>query len=376
MPGRYINIEGRQKLQSLIRHSKDAQRAYNFQSSDALERSALVPKARYFVTPRMIKGFEDLWNSANTAPRIYMPYNIDKDAPNGGMPFREQPIDVPQGAVAMADKAAQDIQATTGMFDPALGNADDMNRVSGKALVTHTRRSDLGTHEFIDNYGKALQLLVEMAIDMVPTIYDTERLEQLIKADGTERTVTLNGTDDDGQTINDLKAGSYTCTVTLGPSYQTARQESLATLLDAAQSIPELGQIIPDLITKAIDSPDSDEMTRRLRVALIQKGLVQPTAKEKAEMPPPQPPNPMQQAEQIRMQALAKKDTANAFLAEQKAHNSDIEVRKLVADTVKTELANLLSAQEFTKGHPEAFVAHLQSQLMAGGNAPPPPPAQ
>ena len=41
MPGRYINIEGRQKLQSLIRHSKDAQRAINFHCSDVIERCLL-----------------------------------------------------------------------------------------------------------------------------------------------------------------------------------------------------------------------------------------------------------------------------------------------------------------------------------------------
>lgn len=346
VPGRYINIEGRQKYQSLIRHSKDSQRAYNFQSSDAIERSALVPKARYLVTPKMVLGFEDIWNSSNSVPRIYMPYNIDKDAPNNGMPFREQPIDVPQGAVAMAEKAAQDIQATTGMFDPALGNADDMNRVSGKALVTHTRRSDLGTHEFIDNYGKALQLLCEMGLDMIPTVYDSKRVVRIIAGDGTEKHVTINGADESGNIVNDLKAGSYDCTVTLGPSYQTARQESLATLLDAAQSIPGLGEVIPDLITKAIDSPDSDEMTRRLRVILIQKGLVQPTPKEKAEMPPPPPPNPIQQAEVAIKQAEAQKVGAEAAMKASEAQNAPMEQHKQLLETANKHLSNLLLAKE------------------------------
>lgn len=370
MPGRYVNIEGKQKLQSLIRHSKDSQRAYNFQSSDAIERSALVPKARYFITPKMILGFEDLWNSSNTSPRIYMPYNVDKDAPNNGAPFREQPIDVPAGAIAMAQKAAQDIQATTGFFDPALGNADDMNRVSGKALVTHTRRSDLGSHEFIDNYGKAIQLLAEMGMDMIRTIYDTERVLQIVKGDGSDAQVTVNGQDEDGNIVHDLTAGSYSCTVTLGPAYQTARQETLATLLDAAGSVPGLGETIPDLITKAIDSPDSDEMTKRLRRMLIQKGVIEPTAQEKEQMGPTPPPNPVQQADQLRAIALSHKDMANASIAISKANGADVEHRRLIAETVREELNNILAAQKIGVQHPDAFAAHLQTQLLANGQQP------
>lgn len=366
MPGRYINIEGKQKLQSLIRHSKDAQRAYNFQSSDALERSALVPKARYFVTPKMIIGFEDLWNSSNTAPRIYMPYNVDKDAPNNGMPFREQPIDVPAGAIAMAQKAAQDIQATTGYFDPALGNADDMNRVSGKALVTHTRRSDLGSHEFISNYGLALKLLASMAIDMIPTIYDTERVVRIIGVDGVDKLVTVNQQTDTSEVMNDLKEGSYDCDITLGPSYQTARQESLATLLDAVDKIPSFGEVVPDLIAKSIDSPDSEEMTKRLRKMLIAKGVVEPTDAEKQAMGPPKPPDPMMIAKLTQEQAKAQKMGAEAHIETSKASSGDLYIEEHVMKVAGEHLANVKAALELGMTLPQAIAAAASVQQMAG----------
>lgn len=373
MPGSYVNIEGRQKFQSFIRHSKDAQRTYNFERSDSIERSALAPKAPLFVTPKMVVGFEDIYNSSNVAPRIYMPFNFDKDAastPGGGSPFRLPPIDPPAASVAMAEYSAQDIQATTGVFDPALGNADDMNRVSGKALVTHTRRSDLGSHEFIANYGSALKLLAACGFDMIPTIYDTERVVRIIGQDSIDKLVTVNGQSDDGQVINDIKTGTYDCDVTLGPSYQTARQESLATLLDAAGSVPGLAETIPDLITKAIDTPDSDEMTKRLRKMLIQKGIIDPTPQEKAAMPPPQP-NPVQQAQVMREIANAHEDAAKASLAIDKANNSSLETRKIISEVVKNEIQNLLGAQQFHAANPEAFTAHLQTQLMAGAQPAP-----
>ncbi len=370
IPGRYINIEGRKKLQSLIRHSKDAQRSYNSRTSDMIERSALIPKAPYLVTETMIKGYENEWAQSSTASRPYLPYNVDAKAQGaGGMPQRTPPLDLPAGALALAQLAQSDIQATTGFFDPALGNAEDMNRVSGKALVQHTKRSDLGSYEFTDGYGDAIQLTWEMGIDMIPTIYDSERVERIIGHDGIEKLVTLNGTvapnsdTDDGQTgdvIHDLSVGSYDCTVTIGPSYQTARQETLATLIDAAEAIPTVASLCPDLLAKNIDSPDSDEMARRLRIPLIQQGIVQPTPQEKAMLPPPAPPNPEQQAELQRTQALAARDQANAVVAQSKAHSSNLETHRLIIETAGKHLANLLAAQQL--GQPNAAAEAESSQ--------------
>lgn len=353
MPGRYINIEGRQLLQSFVRHAWDAQRGYNFMRSDSIERSALGVKAPIMYTPKMVNGFDDQWANAHITPRVGLPFNVDKDAattPGGGAPYRIQPVDPPAASTSMAQMASMDIQATLGMFDPALGNADDMNRVSGKALVTHTKRSDLGSHEFIDGYGKALQLLCECGMDMIPKVYDSKRVLRIIGGDGTESQVPVNTPGPGGDIINDLKAGRYDCTVTLGPSYQTARQESLATLIDAASSIPAFAQVTPDLIARAIDSPDSEEMYKRLHALLIKQGIVQPSGPQ--DTPPPQQPDPMQQAELARAQALAARDTASAQIEQGKAAVGGVEVHKLIAETAGKHLSNLLAAQKL--GEPAA----------------------
>lgn len=345
VPGRYINIEGRKKLQSLIRHAKDAQRTYNSRVCDMIERSALIPKAPYLVTENMIKGYENEWAQSNTASRPYLPYNLDKNsAGEAAMPFRNQPIDMPQGSIALAQQAAQDIQATTGYFDPAMGNADDMNRVSGKALVQHTRRSDLGSFEFIDGYGDALQLTWEIAIEMIPTIYDTERIVRIVGNDEIERMVTVNKEDpNSGDIMHDLKVGGYSCKVVIGPNYQTARQEALATMIDAAEAIPMIAQIAPDLLAKNIDMPDADELTRRLRIPLIQQGVIKPTEEEAKNMPPPKP-NPqeeLQQAELARMKALAIRDDASAKVQQHKVSMLPVATHKETYEVAGKHLQNL-----------------------------------
>jgi hypothetical protein len=351
-PGRYINIEGRKKFQSLIRHSKDAQRSYNSRASDMIERSALLPKAPYLVTEAMIKGYENEWNQANVASRPYLPYNVDKNA-EGGMPFRTPPLDLPQGAMALAQMSIQDIQATIGYFDPALGNSEDMNRVSGKALVQHTKRSDLGSFEFIDGFGSAMQLTWEMFVDMIPTVMDAERVVRIIGHDGIEKMVEINKSDPNSDDImNDLSKGSYDVEVTIGPSFQSARQEALDTLISFAEAMPSAAPVIQDLIAKNIDSPDAQEMSNRLRIPLIQQGIIQPTEKEKAAGVGAQKNQQQQmqeQQQQLEMQLLQGKTTkmtADAQIAQSRAKASPMEQQKIQYETAGKHLANIKLAHE------------------------------
>jgi Phage P22-like portal protein len=301
-----------------------------------------------------------MWATANTAPRPYLIYNIDKDAPEV-KPSREAPIDMPAGSLALAQQDAENIQATTGAFNPALGNANDMNRVSGTALVQHTSRGDLASHEFIDNYGKALQLLAECGVDMIPTIMDTERIERIVHPDGSDENVPINKVLENGDILNELKKGRYDTTVTIGPSYQTARQEALSTLISAADTLPQIRDVAPDLIASRIDDPIAVELVKRLRKPLIAQGIVQPTEQEKKTMGPPPPPDPMHVAEVQRAQALASEDTAKALIAHNKANSSNLEQAKLIADIVSQHLENILNAQKAHAGNPDVITAQVEA---------------
>jgi len=348
IPGRVINIEGKQKVQSLIRHSKDSQRTYNYHRSTMVENAALTPKSPYIATPRMIKGYEDMWSTANTNARPYLLYDVDPDVPQG-RPMREPPPDVPQALIQLAQADLSDIQAATGYFDSALGDqAEKGDRTSGKALIARQRKSDLGSYEFIDNFGKALKLTHECLIDMIPTVYDTERVIRVIGPDGVEKYESVNQVDpkDPAGLINSLKDGSYDVTVTIGPSYQTARQEMLATLLDAVDVLPQLAQVAPDLITKNIDTPDTDELVRRLRIPLIQQGIVQPTEEEKKNMPPPPQPSQQDQLVMAKQAADTHKAMAGAQIAQSKASDGDLQRQHLIDKIVHDRIKAMTDARE------------------------------
>lgn len=362
VPGRCINIEGRQKVQSLIRHCKDAQRVYNYHRSTMVELTALTPRAPYIATPKMVKGYEDMWATANTNARPYLLYDPDPDVP-GERPTREPPPDVPQAMIALAQADLNDIQAGTGYFDASLGNDDESDRTSGKALITRQRRSDLGSYEFIDNFGKALKLTYDMCVDMIPTVIDTARVVRVIGPDGVEKYEQVNHIEN-GQLMNSLKEGSYDVTVTIGPSYQTARQEMLATLLEAVNVMPQLAQVAPDLIIKNVDSPDVDELVRRMRVPLIQQGVIKPTPDEQKQLPPPQQPDPMVQAQLALLTAKAQGEGAKAQVTQSKAGAAPLERQKLIDEIIHDRITAMVDARKAGMEHAGNQIDVMQQSLL------------
>ncbi len=340
-PGRHINIEGRQYLQSLIRHAKDAQRTYNYNRSTMVEAVAMTPKAPYIVTGKMIKGYEDQWGQANATNVPYLRYDVDPLAPNA-KPTREPPPDVPAALIALAAQDAEDIKQTTGYVNAAMP-ADQMgDSESGVALGRRLMAGGSGAYEFTDNHRRAIQLTHEMLIDMIPTVIDTQRLIRVIGEDDVEDYVEVNKVGPEG-IINDLKKGAYDVTVTMGPAYATARQEALSTMMDAVEAMPIIGEECADLIVANLDVEKGDEITKRIRARMIRDGRIQPDERDEENIPPPPPPDPVQTAMVERLQAQSAKDAAQAQEIMAKLPAT---IEQIVAEIVNKRLESLQLASE------------------------------
>jgi hypothetical protein len=367
LPGRYVNIEGKQILQSMIRHAKDPQRSYNYNRSTMTEVVALTPRAPYIGTGKMFKGYEAQWQNANKANRPYLAYDVDPDAP-GARPTREPPPDVPQALIALAAQDAEDIRQTTGYVNPALDAPQSQGPESGLALRTRQMSGDSASYEFLDNLGKAIQLTWEIIIDMIPTVYDTERIVRIIGEDGVEDYVTVNGLDPKTGIMAELAKGKYDVTVTLGPAFATARMEALSTLLEASEKVPLIAELAPDLIAKNLDVRGSEEIHKRIRQQMIQAGKIQPDEADLKDMPPPPPPDPVQTALTERLQAQSAKDmaAANKTQAETvqaaiEAQGKPIDLQKLIDEAVGVRLDNMIKAGQLGIG--PAGVMTMQRQV-------------
>lgn len=351
-PGRHVNIEGQQYFQSMITHAKDAQRTYNFERSSMLESVAGTPDSPYLVTAKMIKGYENQWNSANAVKRPYLVYDPDdKAVAAGGKPFRERPPDVPAALIALSQQSAEDIKQTTGYVNPALDQPQVMGPESGVALRNRMMGGDSESYEFLDQLAKAIKFTWEICIDMIPVHYDTERVVRILGEDKKEQFVTVNGEDEDG-VKRMLREGKYDVTVTLGPAYATQRLESLDTLLEATERMPIIGEVAPDIIIRNMDVRGADEIEKRVRKRLIASGVAEPTKEEQAEMGPPPPPDPAQVALTERLEAQTAKDRASAA-------KTQVETAEKMAQASSAERRESLELEQIVKE-----IAHQQAETM------------
>jgi hypothetical protein len=123
-------------------------------------------------------------------------------------------------------------------------------------------------------------------------------------------------------------------------------------LISFAEAMPQNAPVIADLIAKNIDSPDAQEMSNRLRIPLIQQGIVQPTEKEKAAGVGAQKNQQQQQQEQLQqlqmqlLQSKTQKMGADATIAQSRAQVSSTEQQKVQFETAGKHLANIKLAHE------------------------------
>ena len=345
--GELINVDGRDIYSGMVRHSKDPARAYNFNRTALIEQSANYPLAPYMITPEQIKGYETVWRESNAENFPYLPYNPDPKVP-GGMPQRIAPPQPNMAALELSRMDAEDIKATTGIFDASMGAKS--NETSGRAILARQREGDTANFDITDNLARGIKFTGEIIVDLAPKIYDTARVVRIIGEDGAEKSVRLYEEVLDQQTgrpvkLNDLGRGKYDVAVTVGPSYATARMEAADQLLAIAQGNkdPAIGLLLTRFIVKNMDMPGASELERPIKKMLIAQGLIEPETPE--DSPQQQGPNPMQVAAMAEAEAKAKEAQHREQRAMFEVDGVQLENQKKQVELDHLQAGGLMKAQ-------------------------------
>jgi hypothetical protein len=273
---------------SVIRFARDPQHLYNVYRTATAEAIGLAPKAPYLATPEQIGPFKAMWDTANITNRPYLLYKADPQAP-GGRPQREHPPEIPASLMQEAQIAADDMKGTTGIFDAALGQRS--NETAGVAIRSRQAESDVANYHFVDNLHRSLEYCGRILIDLIPKVYDNERVIRLMGEDGTEEFQPINrvmmAIDGQPLVINDLSAGKFDVRVSIGRSYATKRMETADAMIEFMKAVPGSANVLGDLIAKALDFPEADVIAKRLKSLIPPAALVDPN--DPNAPPPPKP---------------------------------------------------------------------------------------
>ena len=274
--GNEFEVDGRLYVSGLVRNAKDAQRMYNYWVSQEAEMLALAPKAPFIGYGGQFEGYEDKWKTANTQNWPYLEVNPDVTDGQGTafpLPQRAQPPMASSGLLQAKAGAAEDIKSTTGQYNASLGMGS--NERSGRAILARQREGDVGTYHYGDNLARGVRHIARQLVDMIPKIYDTQRIARIIGEDGETKMVKINP--DQPQPVNKIVneqgiviekiynpgVGKYDVVATTGPGYATKRQEALEAMAQLLQGNPQLWTVAGDLFVKNMDWPGAQEMSKR-----------------------------------------------------------------------------------------------------------------
>lgn len=271
--GNELDIEGERHLSGMVRAAMDAQRIHNYSSSSFVENVALAPKAPFIAAVGQIEGQENDWQTANRrnlAVLQYQPVSVD------GHPV-PPPIRMPMPGISpgwqqVMANTEHDIQASLGMYSASVG--EESNEKSGKAILARQREGDVANFHYIDNLARSIRHTGRILVDLIPKVYDTERVARILGEDGTHSMAMLNPEQEAPviktgvKKIYNLGIGKYDVSVTVGPSYTTKRQEAAESMVELVRAQPELMSIVGDLMIRNMDWPGADQIADRLKTML------------------------------------------------------------------------------------------------------------
>ena len=340
--GGRIVIDSKSIKYGLVRYAKDPQKMYNFWQTSMTEAIALAPKAKWLLAEGQDEGHENEWAAANIKATPVLRYKqTDIEGRMAPVPTRLQPEPPPAGIMAAAESVSNDLQQVVGVFDPSqlpTGN------ISGKALNGQQQQTDMTNYHYYDNLTKSIAQTGRIILDLIPKIYDSERVMRIIGVDGKPDLITINEASQVGRVLNDVTVGEYDVSMDTGPGYASRRIQAVEAMMPLIGASPELFQAAGDLVFRQMDFPGAEIIADRL-------AAVNPLAQidEKSDIPP-----------QVQMQLAQAKQQMQQMQQQMQAMQLEINNRGQVAQ-IKEEGANKRKLMEVTaKAHNTETMAEVR----------------
>jgi hypothetical protein len=363
--GQQLVIESKRKKYGLVRNAKDPQRMLNFWQTSITESVALAPKAKWLMAEGQDEGHEMEWASANVKSSPVLRYKQkDIEGMSAPAPTRLQPEPPPAGILAASASINNDLQAVLGIFDP---NQMPSGNLSGKAINGQQQQIDLTNFHYFDNLTRSIRYAGKILLDLIPKIYDHERVMRIIGYDNQPELVVLNQrtVDDAGVTkiLNDVTVGEYDVVMETGPGYNSKRQEAVANMMPLLAASPDLMKVAGDLIFRNMDFPGADIIADRLAAS-------NPLANvdEKSDIPPQvqmqiaQSKQMMEQMQQQMQQMdMIIKSRADVVAMQQEGETK----RKLMDVTSRAHNTETINEAKVNQSIMDAMVSQNKSELDA-----------
>jgi hypothetical protein len=337
VPGWELSDGERIHRWGLIRFLKDPQRLHNYWRSTVAEQLVAAPRNKWLATPDAVKGHEMKWRRAPTSDDPFLYFN-DGEQP----PVHIPPPGIDAALVNEAGLAQQDLKDISNIHEASLGMPS--NEVSKVAIQQRQMVSDVGTFIYTDRLRIADTRCATNINELIPYIYDTQRVVTIIGRDDKTVLTTIN---DPSNPNSDVTAGKYSVTVSVGPASETKRTLAAEQMMAFVNAAPQIAGSVMDLVAEAQDWPKSTEFARRFKM-LLPPGMI-PDDEMTPEMRAMQQQN--QQLQEAQQQLAAAQAQAKTALDQAKASDSSARARLALAQAYKAILDAHSRAEDVAGKH-------------------------
>jgi hypothetical protein len=250
------------KWAGILRRVEASQKMVNSYAASEQELVALAPKSPWIINDEAIESYDKIWATANTRPHAYLPWKLHNDDGTTNMqPTRNDNTANTQGLIQSRGVAASDMAKETGIFDNQLGNAPSTTQ-SGIAAAINTSQGEISTAQYMDNLSKSIKQVGRIIVAYARVIYDTNRVHNIVSADGVTEEVNFNL----GEFLKQNK--NIDISVSAGPSYASTKEREIETILEIGHAMPDKMPILADVMLDNLSTEGSKELSRRFKLLL------------------------------------------------------------------------------------------------------------
>jgi hypothetical protein len=296
----FYDKNGKQVCRSFFGDCRDTQRYINYIRTQSAFILKISRYDQFIGSKKNVQGLDTQrnWRDPNAVQGL-LAYD---ESPSGAKPEQLRPPELSASLLQQYEIAIQDLYLATGLYPTQLGQQG--NEVSGSAIDARTRQGSYSTYCFFNSVNRAITTGGSVVNEMIPRVYDSERVITLMMPDEGMKNITVNKQMDDyGELIeNDIRKGTYEVRLKAGPSFEGQKEQALQSLREVLQADPETFKLVADLYADNLPLSNNLEIKNRLKTIvppeIIEAGK---TGKMPHESGQPTPEQQMMQ-QQMQMQ--------------------------------------------------------------------------
>lgn len=363
----YYDKDGRQMCRSFFADCRDTQRYINYLRTQSAYILKISRYDQFIGSKKNVQGLDTQRNWKD--PQAVQGLLAYDESPSGAKPEQIRPPELSASLLSQYELAMQDLYTSTGLYPTQMGAQG--NETSGAAIDARTRQGSYATETPKNSVNRAIATGGQIVNEMIPRVYDAERVITLMTPEEGMKNFTINRQSDEygAQVENDIRKGTFEVRLKPGPSYQGQKQQALESLQQVLQANPQTFTLVADLYAENLPLANNIELKNRL------KTMVPPEIIEagKTGRPPQQnkQPNPEEQAiqmeEQFKKKELELKEQELEIKKQKIMIDAQLAIQKL--ETEKMEEAGRIEEQkmrylaETQRTEADQSIAHANNMM-------------